>query len=117
MKFVPNRKPVIGHSGREPPRWVTVAIGATIGCVVLILFFGQQEHGSWLRSTIPYGNSNLFWVLLVVLPLTTIAGVAVLSYKIEMRQAASWTKTMGRVVRSEIETRRHQFQGQPEKVE
>ena len=117
MKFVRDRRPVIGHSGREPPRWVTVVIGATIGCVVLIFFFGQQEHGSWLRSAVPYADSNWFWVGLVVLPLAAIAGVAVLSYMIEMRQAASWTKTTGRVVRSEIETLRRQLGSEPEKVE
>lgn len=117
MKFVPDKKLVIGHSGNEPPRWVMVLVGGIIGCVVLVFMFDQQEPASWLRSSVPYADSNWFWVGLIVLPLVALGLVAVLRTVVETRQAASWTSTAGRVVRSEIESRRHQFQGEPEKVE
>lgn len=50
------------------------------------------------------------------LPFVTLIAVAILSKIVEFRRAQSWVQTSGRVVRSSIEVRRHQFAGEPQTV-
>jgi len=76
MKFVRDKRPVIGRSGKELSAGPTIVILGILGCVALLFMLGQFEPGSFLRSHLPYGNSGWFWVGLVILLAVAVALVA-----------------------------------------
>jgi hypothetical protein len=67
MKFVRDKRPVIGRSGKELSTGPTIGLVGILGCVGLLYMLGQFEPSSFLRSHLPYGNSGWFWVGLVIL--------------------------------------------------
>jgi hypothetical protein len=69
-----------------------------------------------MRSLVPFGDSDYFWVGLIFLPMAALVLVAVASKLLELGRAQSWTQTTGKIVRSEIEARRHRFANEPETV-
>ena len=64
----------------------------------------------------PFAHSDFFWIGLIFLPMVALLAVAIASKLIELRQAKSWLPATGRILSSGIETRRHQFEGEPETV-
>lgn len=117
MKFVPDIRPLTGRGGNEPPTWAVVVMIGIVGVVILTFNLGQWEDGSYLRSVIPFADTSYFWVGLIALPMVALVVLAAASKMIDLRKASTWTQTTGRVVRSQMETRRHRFAGEAEKVE
>lgn len=115
LKFVPNKKPPISHASSQPPQWAKVTMTVVIGAVVLIVLLAQVNLGL-LRAIVPFSDSSLFWVGLIAVPFVTLIAVAIISKLAEFRQAATWTQTTGRILRSTIGTKRHRFGNEPETV-
>ena len=116
MRFVPAKKRTLTGKDGSPPNWAMGVMIAVIGAVVLIFSIEKWSRGS-IRSLVPFGTSDYFWIGLIVLPMAALILVAAASKLIELQQAQSWSQTTGKIVRSEIETRRHRFAGEPERVE
>jgi hypothetical protein len=117
MRFVPDTRPLAGRNRNgEPPAWAVVVVVATVGLITLLGAIHQWDGGATLRSLIPFSDSNYFWVGLIALPVLAIIVLSVGVKVFEWRAAKSWTQTTGRIVRSDIETRRHRFQGEAEKI-
>lgn len=96
----------------EPPTW---AVAAVVGSIVLVgLIFSLADSG-W-RSILPFGDSDYFYIGLIFLPMIVLILAALASKLIEARRAARWPQTSGRIVKSGVETRRHQFSGSPTTV-
>jgi hypothetical protein len=112
MKFVRGKRTLTGNSGGEPSTWAMVILVGVIGFVVLMFNFG-----TFLRPYIPYGNSDYFWIGLIFLPMAALLVVATASKLIDLRRSASWSQAYGRIVKSEIEARRHRFGDDAEKLE
>ncbi len=115
MKFMPDRRPIAGRAGNQPPRWTLVTLTAVIGAVMLIVLLAQVNRGL-LRAIVPFSDSGLFWVALIAVPFVTLITVAIVSKLAEFRQAATWTQTTGRVLRSGVGTQRRRFGNEPETV-
>jgi hypothetical protein len=115
LKFVPDARPLQGKSGDQPPLPAVIVMVAVIS---LVGFAFAIEH--WAPGTIgehvPYGDSDLFWIGLIFLPMVALVIVAVATKLIQFRAAKGWAQTTGRIVSSGIEVRRHQFDGEPETV-
>jgi hypothetical protein len=115
MKFVPDTRPLQGRSGDQPPFPAMVVM---VAIITLVGFFFAME--SWvpgsIRHHVPGGDSDYFWVGLIFLPLVALMVVIVATKIIELRRAKSWVETTGRIVRSQIEVRRHRFEGEAETV-
>jgi hypothetical protein len=90
----------------RPPTWALAVVVGSIAAVVLAVMFLQGRDNEW-RAALPFGNSGLFWVILIALPMIVLIVVAVLVKRMEVRRAATWPSAMGRIVRSENEERRH----------
>ncbi|MDF2117056.1 DUF3592 domain-containing protein [Roseiarcaceae bacterium H3SJ34-1] len=92
-----------------PPTW---AVATVVGSIVLVgLVFSLA--GSGLRDALPFGNSDYFYIGLIFLPMVVLILAAVTSKLIEARRAARWPQTSGRIVKSGVEVRRHQFPDSP----
>ena len=116
MKFVRDKRPVIGRSGKELSTGPTIGLVGILGCVGLLYMLGQFEPGSFLRSNLPYGNSGWFWVGLVILLALAVGLIAVVSTFWELRQASSWSQAAGRIMRSEMAAERQRSGGEGEKI-
>ena len=93
----------------EPPTWAVAVVVASILLVGLI--FSLADSG-W-RNLLPFGNSDYFYIGLIFLPMVALILAALTSKLLETRRAARWTQTSGRIVKSGVEARRHQFEGSP----
>ena len=115
FKFVPDARPLQGRSGNQPPLPAMVVMVAIIG---LVGFAFAMEHWApgFIRHHVPFGDSDYFWVGLIFLPMVALLVVAIATKLVELRQAKSWVPATGRILSSGVETRRHQFQGEPETV-
>ena len=115
FKFVPDARPLQGRSGNQPPLPAMVVMVAIIG---LVGFAFAMEHWApgFIRHNVPFGDSDYFWVGLIFLPMVALLVVAIATKLVELRQAKSWVPATGRILSSGVETRRHQFQGEPETV-
>jgi hypothetical protein len=116
MRFVPAKKPPLPGKDGSPPAWAVGIMVAIIVAVGFVFAIEQWSHGT-IRSLVPYGNSDFFWVGLIFLPMSALVLVAVASKLVELQQVGSWSRTTGKIVRSEMETRRHRFAGEPERIE
>jgi hypothetical protein len=90
----------------RPPTWALAVIVGSIVAVVLAVMLLKGRHNAW-REALPFGNSDVFWVILIALPMVVLVVVAVLVKLIEVRRAAAWPSAMGRIVRSQNEEQRH----------
>ncbi len=115
QEFVSDTRPVLGRSGDQPPLAAMIVMVAIIGLVALIYAIERASPGA-IRGNVPFGRSDYFWIGLIFLPMVALVLVATVTKLIEFRQSQSWAQTTGHIVRSEIEVRRHQFQGEPETV-
>lgn len=105
----------VGHTApparSEPPPW---ALGIVVGSIVLVVLTCLVLQGSdnaW-RAALPFGDSDYFWVGLIALPFVVLLVVAVLAKMLEVRQAATWSTTSGRIVKSTTTAQRHRFAGE-----
>jgi hypothetical protein len=115
MKFVPDTRPLRGRSGGRPPLpAVIVMIG--VAALVGFIFAAEQWSPGSVRAYIPYAKSNLFWVGLVFFPMVALVVVASVTKLVEFHAAKGWTRTTGRILRSGIDVRHHQFSDEPETV-
>lgn len=90
----------------RPPAWALAVVVGSIAAVVLAVMLLKGRNNEW-REALPFGNSDFFWVILIALPFVVLVAVAVLVKLIEVRRAATWPSTMGRIVRSANEEQRN----------
>ena len=90
----------------RPPTWALTVVVGSIVAVVLAVMLLKGRDNEW-REALPLGNSDFFWVVLIALPFVVLVTVAVVVKLIEMRRAATWPSTMGRIVRAMNEEERH----------
>lgn len=90
----------------RPPAWALAIVVGSIMAVVLAVMVLKGRNNEW-REALPFGNSDFFWVVLIALPMVVLVAVAVLVKLIEVRHAAAWPSTMGRIVRAGNEEQRH----------
>ena len=108
--FVPAKQVTVRGDSGGPPTWAVATVIASIALVVGIFALTRVQ-------LIPSADSEWFYIGLIALPMLVLLVVAVASKLIELQRAKSWAQTAGTVVRSEMETRRHRFAGEPEKIE
>jgi hypothetical protein len=109
------RKPPRPSDGSEPPQ---AAIIFLIACI-----FGAPA-AAWLlglfgvnwRSFLPWSTSGNWYIVAIFVPLPLLVLVALVTKLLEVRRAANWIQTTGRIVKSEVEARHHQFAGEAETV-
>ena len=112
VKFVPDTRPLQGRDRKgEPPVWAIIVMIGVIGFVGLM--YGMPPIA---YAIFPFAHSDYFWIGLIFLPMVALLALAIASKLIELRQAKSWLPATGRILSSGIETRRHQFEGEPETV-
>ena len=112
VKFVPDTRPLTGRDRKgEPPTWAIIVMIGVIGFVGLM--YGMPFIA---YAIFPFAHSDFFWIGLIFLPMVALLAVAIASKLIELRQAKSWVPATGRILSSGVETRRHQFEGEPETV-
>lgn len=110
--FVKDTRPLVGRSGEGPPQWAIVVMVVVIGFVVLM--FGSP----WIAYALfPFAHSDGFWIGLIALPMVVLILLAVASKGLDLRRAASWETTTGRIVSSKIAQRTIKFAGEPERIE
>ncbi|HKS86736.1 MAG TPA: DUF3592 domain-containing protein [Pseudolabrys sp.] len=114
-RFIPGAKPTASGKDGSPPSWAIGFVVAVIAMVGLAVVVEQWSRGS-IRSHLPFGDSDFFWVGLIFLPMAALLLAAIASKLLELRQAQSWSQTTGKIVRSEMEFQRHRFAGEPETV-
>jgi hypothetical protein len=79
---------------------------ATGGFVFLVF------SSSWVRSLLPYHDSDLLYVGLIFLPMVVLVLVAVAVKLIEVKRDATWPQTSGQVIKFGTVARHHQFSGE-----
>jgi len=91
----PARAPDASSASPPPPAWA----GATIFGVMVAAGLAAFTHREWSRH-VPFAQSTGFWICLIAAPFVTMVAVALAVKLLEVRRAASWTTTAGRIVRS-----------------
>jgi hypothetical protein len=81
-------------------------IVGTIGFVILTF------NSGWLRSVLPFGNSDYFYVGLIFLPMVVLVTVMIVVKLIESRSASHWPQTTAKILKCGTEARHHQFSGE-----
>jgi hypothetical protein len=102
-----------GKSG-EPPTWAVATVVVTIGFVIATAWLLETFDGP--RNSLPFGNSDYFYVGLIALPMVALLAAMVAVKLADVRRAKSWSETAGRVVVSTVKARHHQFAGEPTTV-
>jgi Protein of unknown function (DUF3592) len=111
-KFVPAKTQTTRGRDGSPPPWAIGLMVAIIGFVVLMYSFPGIAY-----AIFPFARSDYFWIGLIFLPFVALIVVAVASAGLDFRRAQSWSETTGRIVKSQLEVRRHRFAGEAETVE
>jgi uncharacterized integral membrane protein len=95
----------------EPPTW---ALAIVVGSIVLVVVTALALQASdFLRSSLPFGDSDYFYVGLIFLPMVVLVVVAIAAKMLEVRKASAWSTAVARIVKSGTETRRHRSAGEP----
>lgn len=110
--FVKDTRPLIGRASDGPPPWAIVAMIAVIGFVWLMFEWPDLAY-----MLFPFAHSDWFWIGLIALPMVMLLVLAAASKGLDLRRAASWHKTTGRVTASKIAQRSIKFQNEPERIE
>ena len=98
--------PVAARDFSKPPTWAMAIIVGTIGFVVLTF------NSSWLRSILPFGNSDYFYGGLIALPIVMLVVVLIIVKMTEARSASHWPQTTTTILKSGMEARHHQHAGE-----
>jgi hypothetical protein len=118
MKFVPAKpKTLTGRTGGEPPAWAIVVIVGTFGLIWLSAELGLLDSDGVIRTHVPFGQSDFFWVALIFLPIAVMLALMTGIKLWELRQAQGWMQASGRIVSSKLDVKRHRFEGEAERVE
>lgn len=107
-----NRAP---NGGSEPPPaavfiFVAIVIGAPILATALG-FFGID----W-RSFLPWSDSGNWYIAAILAPIPILLIVALVTKLWEAKRASKWAETSGKILKSTVEARHHQFTGEAETV-
>jgi hypothetical protein len=94
-----------------PPAWAGMIIAGVVGASALLAI----THREW-RLHVPFADTAWFWIGLVAASFVAILVVALLVKMIEVRRAASWAKTTGRIMRSGTEAKHSGAAGRATKV-
>lgn len=99
-----------GSSSAPPPAW---AVATVVGSIVLVVIAALtlQDRNNPLRAALPFGDSDYFFLGLIFVPMAVLIVVAVLAKMLEVRQAASWSTAVGRIVRSTTAAEHHRLAG------
>ncbi|HVT55298.1 MAG TPA: DUF3592 domain-containing protein [Xanthobacteraceae bacterium] len=109
------RKPPRPSDGSEPPQAAVIFLIACIfGLPALAWLLGL--FGVDWRSFLPWSMSENWYIVAIFVPLPLLVLVALVTKLLEVRRAESWKQTTGRIVKSEVEARHHQFAGEAETV-
>jgi hypothetical protein len=111
-KFVSAKTQTARGGDGSPPPWALGVMVAIIGFVILMYSFPGLAY-----AIFPFARSDYFWIGLIVLPFVALIVVASASAGLDFRRAQGWSETTGRIVKSQIEVRRHRFAGEAETVE
>lgn len=96
-------RPAAKRRSSEPPIW---AVAAVIGSVALVVL------AALVRRWLPFGNSDYFWVGVILLPMVVLVVGAVAAKMLEVRRASSWSTAVGRIVKSGTAADHHRFAGE-----
>lgn len=108
----PGRAP---NDGSEPPQTaIAVFVGFIIGVPILATVLGF--FGIDWRSFLPWGSSENWYIAAIVSPMLLLFVVALVTKLWEGRRASKWAQTTGRILKSGVEARHHQFNGEAETV-
>jgi hypothetical protein len=100
------KAPAAARDTSAPPQWAIAVVVATIGVVVLCF------SSAWVRSFIPYSNSDYFFIGLIALPMVVLV-LVMLAVKLgEARRASHWPQTTGKILKSGTQAHHHQFSGE-----
>ena len=114
IKFVRDtRRIVSGYSAKQSQTGTTIIL---VGIIAFCVIMFELGGWGWMRSRIPYGNSDFFWVVAIVVGMIALFAVLGIAKWIEFRSAASWSQTTAKILRSEVRTERHRFGNDPETV-
>ena len=91
-------------SGSGPPPW---ALAVVVGTIAIAILAGVLP----VRTYLPFGDSDYFYVGLIAAPMVVLFVVAVLAKLLEVRRASTWSTAAGRIVSSGTEARHHSFAG------
>ena len=103
----------VGHSAPPrrsgPPPW---ALNTVIGSIMFVVIACLVLQGSdSLRQSLPFGNSDYFYIGFISLPIVVLLVVAVLAKLMEARKASTWSTASGRIVTSETTAERQRSAG------
>jgi hypothetical protein len=116
IKFKRDTTPVKGRPGGEPPAWAVATIIGIIALVVLITTIDRWDDGATLHRYLPFSCSGYFYPALIFFPMVAMIALMIVSKSIDFSRAKHWLPIAGRIVRSEMETRRHRFANDAEKI-
>lgn len=103
------------RDGSEPPPAAVIFLIACIFGAPLIAWLLGLFGIDW-RSFLPWSTSENWYIVAIFAPLPLLVLVALVTKLIEARRASNWAQTTGRIVKSAVETRRHQFSGEADTV-
>lgn len=95
--------PPAAKRSSEPPTW---AVAIVIASIALVVFAG------YARDSMPFGDSDYFWIGLIFLPMAVLVVVAVIAKMLEVRRASGWSTAVGRIVKSGTAAARHRPAGE-----
>ena len=116
VKFVPDRRPLVGRKGGQPPVPAIVAMIVITGLAWLPFTIERWSPGA-VAATIPLAKHDLFWIVLIFFPMVALVVVMSVTKFVQFRAAKGWATTTGRILSAGIAARHHQFAGEPETVE
>lgn len=107
-----NRAPNDGS--KPPPAAVFVFVAIVFGAPILATalgFFGID----W-RSFLPWSDSENWYIAAIFAPIPILLIVALVTKLWEAKRASKWAQTSGKILKSTVEARHHQFSGEAETV-
>jgi hypothetical protein len=91
----------------SPPGWAVAIVVGTVAVVIVTVLLLRA-----FRLDIPFVDSDWFYVGLIAAPMVVLIVVVVLANMLEVRRAAAWVTTAGRIVKSATEASHHKFAGE-----
>lgn len=98
--------PVAARDTSNPPTWALAIVVGTIGFVILTF------NSRWLRSLLPFGDSDFFIVGLIFLPMVVLVVVMIVVKLREARSASHWPQSTAKILKCSTQARHHQFSGE-----